>query len=130
MPGVSRYDASYFGANLCIISITALAMLQDENDPDQAATAQLQKGQLTSNLPLRVIDGACSDRLRVVLLVVLALTDIVTAGYDHLSASFPSHFLAASTQASRGRSVFPSFSAIFQEENAESARFFVHFNKK
>jgi hypothetical protein len=26
--GVSRYDSSYFGANLCIISITALALLQ------------------------------------------------------------------------------------------------------
>ena len=41
--GVSRYDASYFGANLCIISITALAMLQNEDDPDKAATEKLQK---------------------------------------------------------------------------------------
>ena len=71
--GTSKYPGSYFGANLCIISITALALLQNEADPDHAATAQVHK----------------------------ALGEIASAGYDHLSASFPSHYLAASSVATR-----------------------------
>jgi hypothetical protein len=71
--GVSKFPSSYFGANLCIISATALALLQNEGDPDTAATAQVHT----------------------------ALAEIVSAGYDHLSASFPSHFLAASSAATR-----------------------------
>ena len=73
LPGVSRYWNPYFGANLGIISLTAIAMLQNEQDPDHAATEQVHT----------------------------ALLEYVTAGYDHLSASFPSHFLAASTEAVR-----------------------------
>ena len=72
-PGVSRYWNPYFGANLGIIQLTALAMLQNEADPDRAATAAVHT----------------------------ALLEYVTAGYDHLSASFPSHFLAVSSEAVR-----------------------------
>ena len=72
-PGVSRYWQPYFGANLGIIQLTALAMLQNEADPDRAATAAVHT----------------------------ALLEYVTAGYDHLSASFPSHFLAVSSEAVR-----------------------------
>ena len=60
----AKYDPSYFGANLCIINIAALALLQDESDGES-------REQVWS-----------------------ALRHIAMVGYDHLSASFPSHFLS------------------------------------